>query len=48
MCEFAAICPMFDDGSNVEGVIESVYKVLSPLERYTRELHSSEPEIPQE
>jgi len=37
-CEFRAVCPMFDDGSRVEGVLESVYKVHNPYERYTSEV----------
>lgn len=34
-CDFFAICPMFDDGSNVEGLIETAYEVGDPLARYT-------------
>ena len=33
-CEFRAVCPLFDDGSNAEGVLSSAYKVHNPYERY--------------
>lgn len=35
-CPFLPICPMFDDGSDVEGVIEMFYDEGNPLERYDR------------
>ena len=37
-CDFRAVCPMFDDGSNAEGLIESMYKVHNPYERYQSEV----------
>lgn len=37
-CEFRLVCPMFDDGSHVEGVLESSYKTHNPYERYSSEL----------
>lgn len=33
-CDFLAICPMFDDGSNIEGLIEEYYTHVDPHERY--------------
>jgi hypothetical protein len=33
-CSFFSICPMFDDGSDVEGLIPLMYKTGDPLERY--------------
>jgi RecB family exonuclease len=33
-CEFRAVCPLFDDGSHVEAMIEATYKVHNPYERY--------------
>jgi hypothetical protein len=36
-CEFRAACPLFDDGSHVEGLLESAYRVHNPYERYTKE-----------
>ena len=33
-CDYRAICPMFDDGSHVEGVIEAAYRVHNPYQRY--------------
>ncbi len=36
-CDFRAICPMFDDGSHVEGIIESAYKIHDPYQRYEME-----------
>jgi hypothetical protein len=34
MCEFFSICPLFDDGTDVEWVIENEYEEHDPLERY--------------
>lgn len=34
-CDFFAICPMFDDGSNAEGLLTSIYIEGDPYERYT-------------
>lgn len=34
MCDFFAICPMFDDGSRVEDAISSLYRTGDPLARY--------------
>jgi hypothetical protein len=36
-CEFRAACPLFDDGSNVEGLLDSAYREHDPYERYVRE-----------
>lgn len=33
-CEFFAVCPMMDDGSDYRAVLASAYKVGNPLERY--------------
>lgn len=33
-CDFAAICPMFDDGSAVESAIEELYQVGDPYSYY--------------
>jgi RecB family exonuclease len=33
-CDFFAVCPMFDDGSNVEGLLEEYYGHVDPYERY--------------
>jgi hypothetical protein len=33
-CEFFAVCPMFDDGSRAEDMIQSLYVVGDPLDRY--------------
>lgn len=33
-CDFRAVCPMFDDGSHAEGVIESAFVVHHPYQRY--------------
>ena len=36
-CEFFAICKMFDDGSNVEGLVNEYYEHGDPHERYREE-----------
>lgn len=36
-CEFFPICPMFDDGSNIDGLIEEYYEHGDPHERYREE-----------
>lgn len=36
-CDFLAACPLFDDGSNVEGLIERHYEHRDPHERYYRD-----------
>ena len=36
-CEFRAVCPMFDDGSHAEGVLEMAFKVHNPYQRYESE-----------
>lgn len=36
-CDFFSICPMFDDGSNVEGLIDEYFTHLDPHERYNAE-----------
>lgn len=33
-CEFFPVCPMLDDGSRAEDMLESLYVVGDPLERY--------------
>lgn len=33
-CEFRAVCPMFDDGSRAEDMIQSLFVVGDPMERY--------------
>lgn len=33
-CDFFAVCPMFDDGSNIEGLLEEYYAHVDPYERY--------------
>jgi len=33
-CDFRAVCPMFDDGSHAEGVIENAFVVHNTYERY--------------
>jgi hypothetical protein len=33
-CEFFAVCTMFDDGSRAEDMIQSLYVVGDPLDRY--------------
>ena len=37
-CDFRAVCPMFDDGSHAEGLLESAYRVHNPYERYQTEV----------
>ena len=41
-CPFFEICPMFDDGSDVEAVISFEYREHDPLERYELEAVDSE------
>lgn len=36
-CPFFMACPMFDDGSNVEGLLEERYRHVNPHERYEAE-----------
>lgn len=36
-CDFFPVCPMFDDGSNVEGLLNEYYIPLDPHERYRSE-----------
>lgn len=36
-CDFFAVCAMFDDGSDVEGVLAQYYDHVDPHERYTKE-----------
>ena len=33
-CEFLRVCPLFDDGSDAEGMLEEYYEIGDPLERY--------------
>jgi RecB family exonuclease len=33
-CDFRAVCPLFDNGGDVEAVLESAYEVRAPLARY--------------
>jgi hypothetical protein len=36
-CDFQPICAMFDDGSNVEGLMDEYYEHRDPHERYAKE-----------
>lgn len=36
-CEFFPVCPMFDDGSNAEGMLERLYQPVNPYERYVND-----------
>lgn len=36
-CTYEGVCPMFDDGSNVEGFIESWYDERDPMARYKKD-----------
>lgn len=36
-CDFFAVCPMFDDGSNVEGLLDEYFVHVDPHERYAIE-----------
>ena len=36
-CEFQAVCPLFDDGSNAEGLLLERYEHKDPNERYLRD-----------
>lgn len=36
-CDFFAICPMFDDGSNIDGLLREYYVHVDPYERYERD-----------
>ena len=33
-CDFFAVCPMFDDGSNIDGLLSEYYTHIDPHERY--------------
>lgn len=33
-CDFFAVCPMFDDGSNIDGLLNEYYAHIDPHERY--------------
>jgi hypothetical protein len=33
-CEFFMVCPMFDDGSRAEDMLQSLYVVGDPMDRY--------------
>lgn len=33
-CDFAAVCPMFDDGSDAEGMLRAEFETHDPLARY--------------
>lgn len=37
-CPFFSVCPMFDDGSRAEQMVESLFKVQDPLEYYMNEV----------
>lgn len=39
-CEFFTVCPLFDDGSDVEAVLEFEYVRVDPMERYTQEVET--------
>lgn len=41
-CDFFPICPMFDDGSNVEGLMAEYYEHRDPHERYAVEDNKEE------
>jgi hypothetical protein len=36
-CDFFPVCPMFDDGSNAEGMLDSLYAHVDPYQRYSDE-----------
>lgn len=36
-CDFFSVCPMMDDGSNVEGLLNEYFTHVDPHERYTAE-----------
>lgn len=36
-CDFFPVCPMFDDGSRVEGLLDEYYGHIDPHERYNAE-----------
>lgn len=36
-CDFFAVCPMFDDGSNAQGFVEAHFVVHDPNERYNED-----------
>ena len=36
-CEFRAVCPLFDDGSRAEAMVDSLYQVHNPYDRYQKE-----------
>lgn len=33
-CDFFPVCPMFDDGSNAEGMLQALYTTVDPYDRY--------------
>lgn len=37
-CEFFTVCPLFDDGSDVESVLEFEYVHVDPMERYAEDV----------
>lgn len=39
-CDFFLVCPLHDDGSNVEGLIEEYYERRDPMARYETEVSS--------
>jgi hypothetical protein len=41
-CDFKLVCPMFDDGSNAEGMLERYYTTRDPLERYDEKVDEGE------
>jgi hypothetical protein len=41
-CPFFQICPLFDDGSDVNAALNDLYVHVDPLERYSRQDHDQE------
>lgn len=40
-CPFFAVCPLMDDGSDYQGLLNDQYEQVDPLERYNRDLKES-------
>jgi hypothetical protein len=41
-CPFFQVCPLFDDGSDVESALGDLYVEVDPLERYSRQDYETE------
>jgi hypothetical protein len=41
-CPFYAVCPMFDDGSDAEDMLETEYETYDPLARYADDGHTDD------